>query len=138
MNKKLIIIIAVVLVVLVGGGIAAFMVLGNKEPAEPVIVYQEFQMEEMYTNIKDPGKILKFQVSVEYTNAELAAEFEKNKSKLVNNIYEYFRNTEYDTLNKSNGQERAREDIRDIVVETMGVDAESITNVYFIQFIIQG
>lgn len=138
MNKKLIIIIAVVLVVLVGGGIAAFMVLGNKQPAEPVIVYQEYQMEEMYTNIKDPGKILKFQVSVEYTNAELAAEFEKNKSKLVNNIYEYFRNTEYDTLNKSNGQERAREDIRDIVVETMGVDAESITNVYFIQFIIQG
>lgn len=138
MKKSLIIIIAVVAVVLIGGGIAAFMMLSGGKEKEPVVVYQEYALEEMYTNIKDPGKILKFQISIEYTNAELAAEFEKNKSKLVNNVYEYFRNTEYDTLNKSNGQERAREDIRDIVVETMGVDAESITNVYFIQFIIQG
>lgn len=138
MNKKLIIIIAVVAVVLIGGGVGAFMVLGSGGEKEPVVVYQEYQMEEMYTNIKDPGKILKFQLSVEYTNPELAAEFEKNKSKLVNNVYEYFRNTEYESLSKTNGQERAREDIRDIIVETMGVDAESITNVYFIQFIIQG
>jgi flagellar FliL protein len=138
MNKKLIIIIAVVAVVLIGGGVGAFMVLSGGGEKEPVVVYQEYQMEEMYTNIKDPGKILKFQLSVEYTNPELAAEFEKNKSKLVNNVYEYFRNTEYESLSKTNGQERAREDIRDIIVETMGVDAESITNVYFIQFIIQG
>ncbi len=138
MNKKLIIIIAVVLVVLIGGGVGAFMILGNKDTKEPVVVYQEYQMEEMYTNIKDPGKILKFQISIEYTNADMAADFEKNKSKLVNNVYEYFRNTEYQSLNKTNGQERAREDIRDIIVETMGVDAESVTNVYFIQFIIQG
>jgi flagellar basal body-associated protein FliL len=68
----------------------------------------------------------------------LIAEFEKNKSKLVNNITEYFRNTDFATLTKANGQERAREDIKDIIVETMGVDAESITNVYFLQFIIQG
>lgn len=138
MNKKLIIIIAVVLVVLIGGGVGAFMLLGGGGSKEPVVVYQEYQMEEMYTNIKDPGKILKFQISIEYTSADMAAAFEKNKSKLVNNVYEYFRNTEYQTLNKANGQERAREDIRDIIVETMGVDAESITNVYFIQFIIQG
>lgn len=138
MNKKLIIIIAVVAVVLIGGGVAAFMILGNKTPAEPVVVYQEYAMEEMYTNIKDPGKILKFQISIEYTDAELATEFEKNKSKLVNNIYEYFRNTDFASLNKPTGQERAREDIRDLAIETLGVDAESITDVFFIQFIIQG
>lgn len=138
MNKKLIIIIAVVAVVVIGGGIAALLLLGNKEPKVPEIVYQEYEMAEMYTNIKDPGKILKFQMSVEYTNPDLVAEFEKNKSKLVNNVYEYFRNTDFETLSKANGQERAREDIKDIIVETMGVDAESITDVFFLQFIIQG
>lgn len=137
MNKKLIIIIAVVAVVLIGG-IAAFLLLGNKEPKVAEIVYQEYEMAEMYTNIKDPGKILKYQINIEYSNAELIAEFEKNKSKLVNNITEYFRNTDFATLTKANGQERAREDIKDIIVETMGVDAESITNIYFLQFIIQG
>lgn len=114
------------------------MLLGNKEPKEPVITYSEYQLDEMYTNIKDPGKILKFQINVEYTNAELLPEMEKNKSKIINNIYEYFRNTDFETLNKTNGQERAREDIRDIIIEILGSDAETITNVYFVQFIIQG
>lgn len=137
MNKKLIIIIAAVAVLLIGG-ISAFLLLGNKEPKVAEIVYQEYELAEMYTNIKDPGKILKYQINIEYSNVELVAEFEKSKSKLVNNITEYFRNTDFATLTKANGQERAREDIKDIIVETMGVDAESITNVYFLQFIIQG
>lgn len=138
MNKKLIIIIAAVLVVVIGGGVAAFLLLGNKEPKEPEIVYSEYSMDEMYTNIKDPGKILKFQINVEYTNAELLPTIESNKSKIINSVYEYFRNTDYETLNKTNGQERAREDIRDLVIEILGSDAETITNVYFLQFIIQG
>lgn len=138
MNKKLIIIIVAAVLVLAIGGVAAFLLLGNKEPKEPVITYSEYQLDEMYTNIKDPGKILKFQINVEYTNAELLPEMEKNKSKIINNIYEYFRNTDFETLNKTNGQERAREDIRDIIIEILGSDAETITNVYFVQFIIQG
>lgn len=138
MNKKLIIIIVAAVLVLAIGGVAAFLLLGNKEPKEPVITYSEYQLDEMYTNIKDAGKILKFQINVEYTNAELLPEIEKNKSKIVNNIYEYFRNTDFATLSKTNGQERAREDIRDIIIEVLGSDAETVTNVYFIQFIIQG
>ncbi len=138
MKKSMIIIIAVVVVVLIGGGVGAVMLLGNKDQKEPEIVYSEYQMDEMYTNIKDPGKILKIQISIEYTNAELITEFEKNKSKLVNNVYEYFRDIDYETLNKANGQERAREDLKDIFIETLGTDAETITNIYFLQFIVQG
>lgn len=138
MNKKLIIIIAAVVVVLIGAGVAAFLLMSGGDKKEPVIVYSEYQMDEMYTNIKDPGKILKIQISIEYTNAEFITEFEKNKSRLVNNVYEYFRNTDYDTLNKTNGQERARDDLKDIFIETLGTDAETITNIYFIQFIVQG
>lgn len=138
MNKKLIIIIAAVVVVLIGAGVAAFLLMSGGDKKEPEIVYSEYQMDEMYTNIKDPGKILKVQISIEYTNAEFITEFEKNKSRLVNNVYEYFRNTDYDTLSKTNGQERARDDLKDIFIETLGTDAETITNIYFIQFIVQG
>lgn len=138
MNKKLIIIIAAVVVVLIGAGVAAFLLMSGGDKKEPEIVYSEYQMDEMYTNIKDPGKILKIQISIEYTNAELITEFEKNKSRLVNNVYEYFRNTDYETLSKTNGQERARDDLKDIFIETLGTDAENITNIYFIQFIVQG
>lgn len=138
MNKKLIIIIAAVVVVLIGIGVAAFLVMSGGDKKEPEIVYSEYQMDEMYTNIKDPGKILKIQISIEYTNAEFITEFEKNKSRLVNNVYEYFRNTDYETLSKTNGQERARDDLKDIFIETLGTDAETITNIYFIQFIVQG
>ena len=138
MNKKIIIIIAAVVVVLIGAGVAAFLLMSSGDKKEPEIVYSEYQMDEMYTNIKDPGKILKVQISIEYTNAEFITEFEKNKSRLVNNVYEYFRNTDYDTLSKTNGQERARDDLKDIFIETLGTDAETITNIYFIQFIVQG
>lgn len=137
MKKKLIIIIAAV-VVLIIIGIGAFLVLSGGDKKEPEIIYSEYQMDEMYTNIKDPGKILKIQISIEYTNAEFITEFEKNKSRLVNNVYEYFRNTDYETLSKTNGQERARDDLKDIFIETLGTDAETITNIYFIQFIVQG
>lgn len=134
----MIIIIAAVVLVLIIGGVVAFLMLGNSKPKTPEVVYSEYSLDEMYTNIKDQGKILKFQINIEYTKADLLPEIEKNKSKIVNNVYEYFRNTDYQTLSKTNGQERAREDIRDLIIEILGSDAESITNVYFLQFIIQG
>ncbi len=48
------------------------------------------------------------------------------------------RTKSFETLNKTNGQERVREEIRDMIIETLETDGETITNVYFLQFIIQG
>lgn len=138
MNKKLIIIIAVALVVIIGAGVGVFMMMNQpKEVKEPEVVFQEYQLPEMYTNIKDEGRILKILISIEYTDAELLSVLESSKSKIINNLYELFRGKDLATLSKPNGQERAREEVKDIVVEILGDKGESVSNVYFLQFIVQ-
>ncbi len=137
MNKKLIIIIvAVVLLAVVGAGVF-FMVMNKTDEPEPV-VYIEYEMGELYTNIADESKILKFNVVVEYTDETLLDGLEQNKSKITNNIYEIFRRKTYEQTQSPSFQERTREEIREMIIETLESDAETITNVYFLQFIIQG
>lgn len=133
--KKIIIIGVAVLVLLIGIGVALFMFVLN--PQEKPVVYQEFELGEMYTNIEDPGKILKFNMVVEYTDAEMLDKITANKSEIINNVYEMFRTKSFDSLNKSNGQQRVRDEIRDMIIETLETDGETITNVYFLQFITQ-
>jgi flagellar basal body-associated protein FliL len=134
--KKIIIIGVSVLVLLIIIGIVVFMFVLN--PKEKPVVYSEFSIGELYTNIQDEGKILKCNISVEYTDEEMLTKFTANKSKIINNIYEIFRTKSYESLNKSNGQERVREEIRDMIIEILESDGETITNVYFLAFIIQG
>ncbi len=137
MNKKLIIIIvAVVLLAVVGAGVF-FMVMNKTDEPEPV-VYIEYEMGELYTNIADESKILKFNVVVEYTDETLLDGLEQNQSKITNNIYEIFRRKTYEQTQSPSFQERTREEIREMIIETLESDAETITNVYFLQFIIQG
>lgn len=134
--KKMIIIGVSVLVLLIVIGVALFMFVLN--PKEKPIVYSEFEFGELYTNIADESKILKFNLTIEHTNEEMLTNLTTNKSKITNNIYEMFRTKSFETLNKTNGQQRMRDEIRDMVIETLETDGETITNVYFLQFIIQG
>lgn len=135
--KKIVIIGVAVLLLLVIVGVVLFMfVLGPKE--EPPVVYKEFEVGELYTNISDEGKILKFNMVVEFTDETMLESITSNKSKIINSVYEMFRTKSFETLNKTNGQERVREEIRDMIIETLETDGETITNVYFLQFIIQG
>jgi len=134
--KKIIIIGVAALVLLAVIGIVIFMFVLS--PKEKAVVYTEFNIGELYTNIQDEGKILKCDISIEYTNEEMLTKFTANKSKIINNIYEIFRTKSYESLSKSNGQERVREEIRDMIIETLESDGETITNVYFLAFIIQG
>ncbi|MBN2897928.1 MAG: flagellar basal body-associated FliL family protein [Clostridia bacterium] len=134
--KKIIIIGVSVLVLLLIVGVVLFMFVLN--PKEKPIVYQEYEFGEMYTNIADEGKILKFSMVVEFTNPEILDKITASRSEIVNNVYELFRTKSYETLNKSNGQQRVRDEIRDMLIEMLESDGETITNVYFLQFITQG
>lgn len=130
-------IIGVVVLVVVGLGLYFFVF--NKAPeADKPIVYLEYALGEKYTNIKDDKKIMKFSLIIQYTDEELTPEFDKNKTKINNDVLQYFRTKTYEQLNAPNGQERAREDLLEIIIETMGSDTEIITNVFFNDFIIQG
>lgn len=137
--KKMIIIGVAVLVVLSIVGVVLFMFVFNKEDKPKEVVLTEFVLGEMYTNIADPGKILKISINVEHAqDEELLAKLTANKSKIINNINAICRSKTYEDLGKKNAQERLAEEMREMIIEVTESDEESITNVYFLVFIIQG
>lgn len=136
--KKMMMIGGIALVLLVVVSAVLFIFVFNKSDEPKPINYQEFQLGVQYSNIKDEKKILKFNVAIEYTDEAMLESFTKNKSKIINNIYEIFRSKSFDDLSKNNAQERVREEIKDMIIEVTESDAETITNVYFLEFIIQG
>ncbi len=81
---------------------------------------------------------MKFNMVIEYTDETLLDQITTNKSKIVNNVYEIFRRKTYEQTQSPSFQERAREEIKEMIIEILESDAETITNVYFLQFIIQG
>ena len=139
MNKKmLIIIIAVVLLVVVGAVVA--VVLLTREPKEEPLVYYEYTFDEEYSNLADEAskKIVKYVVTIEYTSEDMTAVFDKNKTKIRNNIDEIMRATTSEEIEKTNGKQRLRDRIKDMVIEVLESDEEVITNIYLQPFVIQG
>ena len=139
MNKKmLIIIIAVVLLVIIGAVVAVVML--TREPKEEPLVYYEYVFEEEYSNLADESskKIVKYVVTIEYTGEEMGAVFEKNKTKIRNNVDEIMRATTSEEIEKTNGKQRLRDRIKDMVIEVLESDEEVITNIYLQPFVIQG
>ncbi len=139
MNKKmLIIIIAVVLVVVVGAGAAVFIL--TKPKVEKPIVYYEYTFDEEYSNLADESsaKIVKYQVTIEYTDETMVPTFDANKTKLRNNIDEIMRATLSTDIEKANGKQKLRDKIKNMVIEVLESDEETITNIYIQPFVIQG
>lgn len=139
MNKKmLIIIVAVVLVVIIGAAVAVFML--TRPPKEEPIVYYEYVLDEEYSNLADVDskKIVKYQVTIEYTDVELLALLDQNKTKIRNNIDEIMRATSTEDIAKANGKQRLRDRIKDMVIEVLESDEEVITDIYIQPFVIQG
>lgn len=136
--KKMMMIGGIVLVLVIAIVASLFVFVFNKSDEPDPVVYSEYQLGVQYTNIKDENKILKFNIAIEYTNADISSMFDSNKSKIINNIYQIFRSKDFDDLMKTNSQERVREEIKDMIIETLESDAETITDVYFLEFIIQG
>ncbi|GAB6109225.1 flagellar basal body-associated FliL family protein [Fusibacter bizertensis] len=139
MNKKLlIIIIAIVLVVVVGAGAAVFIL--TRPPVEKPIVYYSYTFDEEYSNLLDEAseKIVKYQVTIEYTNDTMLAIFDANKIKLRNNIDEIMRATLSSDIEKVNGKQKLRDKIKNMIIEVLESDEETITNIYIQPFVIQG
>jgi len=136
--KKIILIAGIVLVLVLG--VAAglyFFVFSKAGEAEKPIVYLEFPLDEMYSNIADPGKILKSRIVIQYTDETLAEKLTSNKTRIVNDINQLYRTKTFEQLSAPNGQERLRADILEQVQEIVEADSEQITDVLFLDFIVQ-
>lgn len=139
MNKKLLIIIAVVVLLVVIGAVVAVLLLTGT-PEEKPIVYFEYVFAEEYSNLADEAskKIIKYQVTIEYTVEDMGAVFETNKTMIRNNIDEIMRATLAEDLAKTNGKQRLRDRIKNMIIEELESDEEVITNIYIQPFVIQG
>ncbi len=138
--KKVLIysLIGFIVFALIIGGIIFFVMNGKSKESnsgdKPKEVF-EYSLEELYTNIKDSNSILKTSISIEYTDKKLLEVFDKNKSKITNDILEFFRSKTLEELSGKDGQQSARNSILVIVKKTINSDA--VSNIYFTEFIIQ-
>lgn len=80
MNKKILIIVGVVALLVIIGAVVAVVLLGGT-PKEKPVVYYEYVFAEEYSNLadQDSKKIIKYQVTIEYTVEDMGAVFDINK-----------------------------------------------------------
>lgn len=140
MNKKLIIIIVAAVLLLAIVGVVLFVFVFGKASQPKPVVYLEYRLSEAYSNLADQGsrKIIKYQVTIEYTDEKILADLDKNKTKIINNIDEIMRSTSSEDIDKPNGKQRIRDRIKDMVIEVLETDDEVITDIYIQPFIVQG
>ena len=136
---KKIIIIAVVVVLLIVAAVAGyFLVFRSDSSEDEEVVYNEFSFEEDYSNIKDDSKILKYKVVVEYTGEGTLPKLNKQKTSIKSEFSTIMKSFSYEDLKKPTGEERVGQRIRQMIIEKLDTDEDTITNVYFPVFIIQG
>lgn len=140
MKNKTILIVAIVAVIFVIGAVAIVVMLLNQPPKEKPVVYHEFALDEAYSNLADANskKIVKYGVIIQYTDDKVLEALNKNKTKIMNNIDEIMRTTKAADIEKSNGKERLRMKILNMVIEVLESDDSIITDVFIQPFVVQG
>ncbi len=140
--KKILIFGGIGLVLVIIGVVAAVFLL-NREPAveEVHIVHLEFPLGEQYTNITmDPNQpttrktVLKFNSVIQYVGEEMTAILPEKQTLLINEFRKYFMSR---TAVQLANLDRVQEDLTEIAIELLESDSETITNVFFLEFIIQ-
>lgn len=127
--------IGLVLGILVFGGIfffTAFQKPASDKKEEKIYTYS---IGELYANINESRRILKVNITVETKDEKIHQALDKNKSKIINNILELIRSKTEEDLAGNAGQQLLQKEILEII-QSIG-PTEKITNVYFIEFIIQ-
>lgn len=127
--------IGLVILALIFTLIFIFVLNKKGESKKEKVEYFQFELDEMYTNIKKSNNIMKINITVEYTDDKLAAVLNKQKARITNDILELLRNKTLEELSGKEGQRKARTDIKNKIVEV--VESNNISNVYFTEFIVQ-
>jgi len=137
--KKILIFAGIGLVLVIIIGVVLFMFVFNKDGEDKVeeVIYYEFPLGEMYSNINDEKKILKSNVIIQYTDEALGEVFPTHISRIKNDIFQLYRTRTYEQLSAPNGQQRIREDIQEMVVEVLEVEPDVISDILFSEFILQ-
>ncbi len=155
-NKTLIIIIVVVVLVLVLGGVGAFFALkgskGGEEgeagggDAEEEVTDEEvpeggelvgaiFPLEVFIVNLSVKGSFLKTSIQLEFVEPVVPPTLDSDIPKIRDAIIRVLSSKTATELLSIEGKETLREELKDVVNETLGAD--DVNQVYFTDFIIQ-
>lgn len=142
-NKKLLIIIAAAVVVVIGGAVAFLMLSGGGEPKEVELVYSTYSLDEQYSNLflaEGSGSkvvIAKYKVHIKYAGEETQKILEENRVMLQNNVDEIMRSTKPEDVTKTNGKEKLRGRIRNMIIDSLELDETMISDVFLDPFVVQ-
>ena len=126
--------IGLVLGTIVFGGI--FLITSIQKPvAEKKEETYTYPIGELYANINQSRRILKANITAETNDDRIHTVLEKNRSKIINNILETIRSKTEEDLRGDKGQQLLQKEILEIIQSV--VSSEKVTNVYFVEFIIQ-
>ncbi len=117
------------------GGVFYFAVYKAPEKTVKEVKTFSFPIGELYSNVKDSRKIMKTNMVVETVDEKIIEKIESNKSKMTNSILEVLRSKDESSLAGDKGQQALRTEVLKAIKQI--VDSEKITNVYFVEFIVQ-
>ncbi len=106
--KKVLILslIGLIIATLIITGIIFFVLNSDGKNKDKKLTYYEYNLEEIYTNIKSSKSILKANITIEYTDDKLKAVLDNNKAKITNDILELLRNKTLKDLSGQEGQQK--------------------------------
>ena len=134
--KKIIIIalIAFLITAIVVGALLYLFVFRSTDSDQPLPTY-EHNLGEFSTNLGNQRSFFNGEIVVETTDRDLLQVFEEKNVILRDRVIKTLISKTPDDVLTPDGQQNLRQELIDIVAEAVGSD--DVTNVYFIDYIVQ-
>jgi flagellar FliL protein len=137
-NTPLVILLILIILLAVVGIILGVMFYKNKgvdNGAKKQMETFNLTLDDMYSNIKDSKKIAKLKVTVSINNESTYNTLSEKQFLIRDDINKIIRNKTEEELQGEEGQTKLQNEIKGSLIELF--NDETITNVYFDDFIIQ-
>ncbi|SCY13947.1 flagellar basal body-associated FliL family protein [Alkaliphilus peptidifermentans] len=138
MNTKKIILYGIIGFLLSGvffGSAFYFLVMRNNTNAVQSVKTYEYPLGDFTANLSNVRTYFKSSIVVETTNKKLIDTFQEKNAEIRDQIIKNLITKKPDELLTAEGQENLRTEIKVIISKI--VEADEITNIYFIDYIIQ-
>lgn len=138
MSKNTIIIIVLILLLALVAGIAVgIFFFSNNSGEKKVKEIQSYSitLDDLYCNIKDSKRILKIKITLETTNEKTLEKLTAKQFLIRDDVNKIITNLTEEELRGKEGQINLQNQIKTNMVDLF--NDESITNIYFNDFIIQ-
>ncbi|WP_026476009.1 flagellar basal body-associated FliL family protein [Alkaliphilus transvaalensis] len=117
------------------GTIAYFAFFRNTESVNRVVKTYEYALEDFTTNLSSTRSHFRGSIIIETTNKRLVSKFEEKNTELRDGVIQTLIAKKPEDLLDQKGLDDLRDEIKELVIRV--VNSDEITNIYFIDYIIQ-